>query len=68
MEITHRGIVRAVFVLAATIAVMNCAGPSSVRTFPGPGCPRGWNFLYQDQMSRNVMCRQDSTGVTAKLR
>jgi hypothetical protein len=61
VQITHRRIVRAVLLFATTSAVMSCAAPKSVRAFPGPACPSGWNFLYQDQMSRSVMCRQDST-------
>jgi hypothetical protein len=65
---TRRGIVRTAFGVATTIAVMSCAKPAAVRAFPGPGCPTGWSFLYQDQMSRSVTCRQDSTRVVRRVR
>jgi hypothetical protein len=68
VEMTQRSVVRAVVLFATTIGVMNCARPTSVRAFPGPGCPTGWSFLYQDQLSRSVTCRQDSTSVVRRLR
>lgn len=68
MDLTQHGTARALVLLALAIAAISCASTrKDVRTFPGPGCPSGWSFLYQDQMSRHVMCRQDTTIVVSGI-
>lgn len=66
VKMTVRGTARAISLVATSVTVMNCAKPQqSVAAFPGPACPPGWGFLYQDQMSSRVVCRQDTVSTSA---